>query len=214
MLYSNRVIISDYKDIGLTGPRGKPDPARVVLRYDDRCKNGHNSFSITLDATHSGGCMHDEIAQHWPECAHLIKWHLMSDDGPMHYVANTLWHSSAKDHNGLLAGEVRQLRNGRTGEPVWQAVVFDKDGIAQQVKGYSWIDSPVKPENDGNIEWIAYNQIGEGKPIDLEAARHCAIAPNATLEQLQDKDWLLARLPQLIADFHADMAALSWPKDE
>jgi len=38
------------------------------------------------------GCLHDEIRQHFPELAHLIKWHLVSTDGPLHYIANTLYH--------------------------------------------------------------------------------------------------------------------------
>lgn len=50
----------------------------------------------------SGGCIHDEIAEHFPELAPLIKWHLCSQEkGPMHYVANAqYWASIAA---GLLA---------------------------------------------------------------------------------------------------------------
>lgn len=77
---------------------------KATVRHDDRCNNGHNTFSITgeisrtvgdghRERTHwqhdSSGCIHDEIAQHFPELAHLIKWHLCSTDGPLHYVENT-----------------------------------------------------------------------------------------------------------------------------
>lgn len=73
---------------------GKDCKLIVKLRYDDTCRNGHNSFSITASLYEnnmevSGGCLHDEIIKHAPEFSHLIKWHLVSSDGPMHYVENT-----------------------------------------------------------------------------------------------------------------------------
>ena len=68
----------------------------VTVRHDDRCGNGHNTFSITADlwegSHHSCGCLHKEVAKHFPELEHLIKWHLCSTDGPMHYLANTAYH--------------------------------------------------------------------------------------------------------------------------
>lgn len=84
----------------------------VNLRFDDRCGNGHDTFSITADLYDRDrnnrddwvlnangkrrwlgacGCLHDEIREHAPELAHLIDWHLVSSDGPMHYVANTIY---------------------------------------------------------------------------------------------------------------------------
>lgn len=42
---------------------------------------------------------------------------------------------------------------------------------------------------------------GEGKEPDLEAARASAIWPDGTLEELQSKEILEARLPQLMQDF-------------
>lgn len=85
------------------------------LRFDDECGNGHNTFAITAtirdprvrrDAGFvAGGCCHEEISQHFPELAHLIKWHCVSTDSPMHYVANTMYHASDRDHNGLRKGE-------------------------------------------------------------------------------------------------------------
>ncbi|NBS67494.1 hypothetical protein EBT31_01080 [bacterium] len=70
------------------------------VRHDDSCGNGFNSFAITGEIERkvngvwrddSFGCMHDEIAQHFPELAPLIKWHLCGTGSPMHYVANTLY---------------------------------------------------------------------------------------------------------------------------
>lgn len=89
------------------------------VRFDDNCKNGHNSFAVTghgwYDAFKSrdwdfGGCCHDMIEKIFPELKHLIKWHLMSSDSPMHYVANTVYHASNL-HNGVAAGEPNQWEN-------------------------------------------------------------------------------------------------------
>lgn len=112
---------------------------RVEISYDDCCGNGHNSFAITVDARDFGGCMHDEIETVFPEYAHLIKWHLTSTDGPMHYIANTVYHA----------------------------------------------------END-----------------NLEYARSTAIAPDTTIDQLLDKEWLAARLPNLIKEFKSAMESI------
>lgn len=74
----------------------------VVLRYDDRCNNGYNTFSITGSIKggqhrhygyeiETGGCIHEQIAKFFPEFKHLIKYHLMSSKGPLHYIANTIY---------------------------------------------------------------------------------------------------------------------------
>jgi len=85
----------------------------VRVHHDDPCKNGHNTFSITADVYEpivsrgeptlinertkkkvwlsSCGCLHDLIREHFPELEHLIKWHLTATDGPLHYIANTLY---------------------------------------------------------------------------------------------------------------------------
>ncbi len=75
----------------------------VKIRHDDECRNGHNTFAITADiykhgrrtdrAFLAGGCLHDEIAEHFPEFKSLLKWHLCSTDGPLHYVANSVYHA-------------------------------------------------------------------------------------------------------------------------
>ena len=89
----------------------------VELRFDDKCKNGHESFAITgriyeirkgrtVKEPAACGCIHEEIVRVFPELASLIKWHLVSTDGPMHYLANTLYLAGNLDHNGLTARQV------------------------------------------------------------------------------------------------------------
>lgn len=82
---------------------GKEYWIAAKLRHDDQCRNGHNDFSITGEIYRSingkpigngecFGCIHEEIAKHFPELTPFLKWHLCSTDGPMHYLANTLYH--------------------------------------------------------------------------------------------------------------------------
>lgn len=93
--------------------------AVVEVQWDDTCENGHNTFSVTCDlydrSRNNGdasttnangkrrwlgscGCQHDLVTAEFPELAHLIQWHLVSSDGPMHYIANTTYHAG----KGLL----------------------------------------------------------------------------------------------------------------
>lgn len=81
------------------------------VRFDDQCFNGHNSFAITGHTYIPGrgdwetcGCIHETIAKVFPELEPLIQWHLFDADGPMHYVANTIYHASNL-HNGKAKGE-------------------------------------------------------------------------------------------------------------
>lgn len=192
----------------------------ATVRYDDQCGNGHNSFGITgaqyrkrRNGTweeDSFGCMHETIVKHFPELAPYIKWHLCSSDGPMHYIANTLYQASDTDCWGLRKGESRQIKNGRTGFGVWQAVTYDKTGKSYVVKGIPWIDAAECPKHDGNIHYQPVLRYGEGKEPNLEHARSSAIWPEATLEQLQDERALKDRLPQLLAEFKEAVESLGF----
>jgi len=91
---------------------GKGATITAEVRYDDECRNGHNSFAITGEIRIPGrrdceacGCLHDEIAKAFPELAPFIKWHLFDSTGPMHYVANTLYLAGNRDCWGRAAGE-------------------------------------------------------------------------------------------------------------
>ena len=76
---------------------GKGLSIKAFIRFNDDCKNGHQTFSITGEIKQGRrveicGRIHDEIAQYIPELKPFIKWHLTSTDGPMHYLDNTLYH--------------------------------------------------------------------------------------------------------------------------
>lgn len=86
---------------------------QVELRLDSLGgANRSESFAITAGVRipgrrdiEAGGCLHDDIAEIFPELAPLIRWHLCGIDSPMHYVANTVYLAGDRDHHGKRAGE-------------------------------------------------------------------------------------------------------------
>lgn len=108
---------------------GNENPCVLIatVRYDDQCGNGHNSFAITGDLyeqypqrgepttifgqghrklwLNAGGCLHELIAERFPNLAPLIKWHGTTSEGPLWYVENTVYLAGERDHWGLLKGE-------------------------------------------------------------------------------------------------------------
>jgi hypothetical protein len=87
----------------------------VEIRFDDECKNGHNSFAITasiysdrsrrMGDIEAGGCLHEEIARVFPELKDLIQWHLFDTRGPMHYPGNALYHATDWADSRYAPGE-------------------------------------------------------------------------------------------------------------
>lgn len=184
---------------------------RVEIRFDDSCSNGHDTFAITADVRvpgrrdiEAGGCLHEDIARVFPELAPLIRWHLVSTDGPMHYVANTVYHA---DEHGpthawvyYTAPESDPLGIGDKGE---RLLSYAKRQEAEQAEG--------KPGY--RVQW----DIKTVKTRNLDHARSCAVWPEATDAELTvDRDALkaalLARHPQLMAEFRQAMenAGLAW----
>lgn len=112
MVHRNQTWVSLPRPIAGYGASGS---MAVRVRFDDECKNGRQSFSITADVTtrasrarsdvQACGCLHDDIAIVFPELTPLIKWHLFDTNGPMHYISNTVYHATNR-HNGKLKGEV------------------------------------------------------------------------------------------------------------
>ena len=117
MKTESKLVKSQYKkfekDIMVGNKEGK---IKITIRYDDECGNKHNSFAITGTVYSSrnstldryfvtGSCIHDEIIEHFPEFAHLIKWHLCNSDAPMYYVANTTYHARDREYKGKEIGE-------------------------------------------------------------------------------------------------------------
>lgn len=212
------------KQVKTYGPKTYSEGGRTYritarVRFDDECGNGHNTFSITADidekrgnqwCEYSGGCCHKEVAKHFPELAGLLKWHLCAWDGPMHYVANTVYHAGDKDCYGLRAGESRQIHNGKTGLPCW---ILESPDVQRHV------DAKECPPSPGESKYVPLMRVGEGKARDLDAARSCAVWPDASDADLTApglKERLEARLPALLEEFRAavESIGMEWSADE
>lgn len=84
-----------------------------------------------------------------------------------------------------------------------------------------WSEAPFDCLDDAQRFVSTYHEVGMtivSRPIkfatvvkpDLEAARNCALWPEATLAQLQSEEALLARLPSLLEEFKADIESLGF----
>ena len=130
-----------YKTIGprLVKGYGQGAALRAHIRYDDCCGNRHNTFALTGTVRVpgrgevAGGCLHDDIAEVFPELAPFIKFHGCSSDGPLHYIANTTYLAGERDCNGALKGEPMRWKS---------AIKFDCSPIV-------WGN-----RNQGFIKWV------------------------------------------------------------
>lgn len=246
----------------------------VKCRYSNPFNNQDADFAITGEIwranvkggkvggdCESCGCIHEDIAKHFPEIAHLIKWHLVGPNGPMHFIANTTYHTSARDCWGKLKGEVKQtatrikfgtnpIEHGCKKDFVAMLENYDKAGHLDRLEivevphvnrdgdtykfapHYSfsdyekkeWHEAPFKTRPEAESFLYALNHCepffitvpiawGEGKEPDLDAARRCAIAPDATLDQLSDKEWLADHWAKIRPDFVADLLTIGLKVD-
>lgn len=191
----------------------------ATVRHDDQCGNGHNTFSITgqIDESRdgswrefSGGCVHEKIAEHFPELAPLIKWHLCSTEEPLHYVSNVVYLAGDRDCWGLKKGEFRQhlsrgphQAEGTPDVPQW---VLKQPEVTQVYAA----EKPVPV----TLEWQPGGMAGNGKERELDAARRAAVWPEATDAELcQEPEALKAalaeRLPALMVEFRAAVESLN-----
>ena len=209
------------KQTKIYGPKiytsnGQTYKLTVTVRYDDRSGNGHNTFSITAMqyrkarngkwVEDSCGCMHETVAAEFPELAQYIKWHLTASDGPLHYIANTVYLAGDRDCWGLQKDERRQIKNRRTGKPSWELVARHKvtGEVLPFYKLEKYTDADTTPECEYELVWQSWDRIGEGKARELDKSRHTAIWPDATDEELTEpglEERLEARLPGLMQEF-------------
>lgn len=173
----------------------------ATVRHDDDCGNGHNTFSITGEIDRKdrtgwrddvSGCIHNEITKHFPELAPFIKWHLCSTDGPLHYVANTMYHA---DEHGPTHAWVEGVVISANGSVSAKYFEYEKIERAKEICAVNPTFT-MKPDEK------------TAKVANLDHARSSAIWPEATIEQLRDKSALLDRLPALMKEFKAAVESL------
>ncbi len=181
--------------------RGTTYKIIATVCYDDECGNGHNSFSITADIYRkagngqwqddSGGCCHEEVAKHFPNLAPFIKWHLFDANGPMHYIANTVYH--ATEHSPTSA---------------WVYFEDKANGIVRQCMKYC--DLPDAEQICKTAGYTMEIDPKTAKVANLDHARSTAIWPEATQDQLLNKQVLADRLPALVAEFKSAIESLGF----
>lgn len=191
------------------------------VRYDDECGNGHNTFAITGEIYRTDkrlrdngpqacGCLHEEIAKHFPELAPLIKWHLCNSDGPWGYLENTVYLAGDRDCWGLRKGEFKQFKDKETGLPLWELdATYDDFGAFGKRRNPASAEKPAPV----SFDWKPYGRTGEGKERELDKARNAAIWPEATDEELTApdlKERLLERLPALMEEFRKAVESLGF----
>jgi hypothetical protein len=200
MVHRNQTWKSTARPISGYGTNGQ---ITVTIRFDDECKNGHQSFSITADVVTdesrrrkdiaAGGCLHEDIAAVFPELAPLIKWHLVSTDGPMHYLGNTLYHAGDRDYNGRRAGEpathrtVIYFADSHVSHPISDKLAaFIQDRTAQHAGEFRVIalshpdnGKPGKYQFDPKYTFVGYGEKWHECPFDDETtAQQWALALN------------------------------------
>jgi hypothetical protein len=202
----------------------------VALRWDDECRNGHNTFSVTgtlYRATYahplaiqwgttskgepkplgytidSTGCLHELILEHYPDLEKAIRYHLCTAKGPMHYLANTLYLAGDRDCDGYRKGD--QRRN-KAGVPLW-LLSYEK---SEELGFSSTVVAATTPPCAEAKAWIL-----EGKARELANARRAACWPDApddalTADEETLKAALLNRLPSLMHDFKTEILRLGF----
>ena len=217
---------------------------QVRVEYDDQLNNGHNTFSIVVTSHGKTDAMFDSSAgynretsailiAHFPELHKYLKWHLVSSEGSMHYLANTIWQAGDVDCNGRRKGEIqygrKQVHINRNvldhkdiHEYDWHAKHYHGQYLPATMARQEAIDAASgiqmyeldEFENEHGMLFSVKRRvlsISEGKEPDLEAARRTAIWPDGTLEQLRCRLTLDARLPALMEEFKRDMQELFGP---
>lgn len=103
--------------------------AEYGIDYDFAKRNNQAPyFSITAEIDRaipggrwyddSGGMLHDEIAFHFPKLEPYLKWHLVGEDGPMHYIAN------AKYWLDVATGKISNTGNANPTEAFYSTIVM------------------------------------------------------------------------------------------
>jgi hypothetical protein len=181
------------------------------VRYDDEWGNGHNTFTITGEIwrakkgqpigrdCESCGCIHEAIAKHLPELVPYIKWHLVSSDGPMHYIANTVYHAQS------YSPQYAWIYYTGPQDPL------GIEDVKERSLGYEKADKARAAEGQPGYRVVWDTK--SAKEANLGHARSSAVWPDATDEDLLApglEERLRARLPRLMEEFKAAIESLGF----
>lgn len=233
-LFKSQRWVSEYRFFGAP-KRGQKHTHRiqVTIRFSEIGQNDFMDFSVTCTIdrrsptvdtvwnSEGAGCNHEMIAEHFPQLAHLIKWHSHTTNGPINGASNAAYAASNRDHDGLLKGERRQiLLGGDPARPCWTRAAMRNGEMLDlhEIRRESAYGT-TKPvdEHPITVEWVPLCHVGKGKERDFSRAR--SFFPtmdisdvNLMLERAELEKRLTALIPQTIADFRADVerAGFMW----
>jgi len=165
-----------------------------------------------LDCSLIFGTHYSLISKAIPEIAHMVKYNQMRKTGPEKesYIRDTMFLAGSLDVKGLLKGEKRQAISYYEKLPRWHLRPIDDEGNEIESPLPSTCCKEEKPTKTFKMGFVPVIDIGIGHEPDLEAARSSAVWPEATLEQLRDKEALESRLPALINQFKTDLENLGF----
>ena len=181
------------------------------VRYDDECGNGYNTFAVTGEIwrakqgqpigrdCESCGCIHEDIAKWLPELAPYIKWHLVSSDGPTHYIANTVYHAQG------YGPRYAWIYYTGPSDPL------GIEGAKERLLGYERADKAKEAEGQPGYR-IVWDE-KTAKEANLDHARSSAVWPDATDADLLTPGLemrLQARLPRIMKEFKAAVESLGF----
>jgi hypothetical protein len=160
-------------------------------------------FNGAVWENHSCGCLHDQIAEHFPELAGVIRWHLCTEStGPMHYVANAVhrWSLHCQQTGKIPLAEKEWQRPGKNDPD--QIEAFKSHVVFGAVEGDKLPELPKKGEP------TVAAKVSPWDPDVLEEAPE---------PQWDIRAWCEARLPALLEAMRSDIAAIDHeamlPKD-
>lgn len=186
----------------------------VKLRWDDECSNGHKTFSITGEAYYrkpfsdrnmaAGGCIHDEIAKHAPEFRDCIPFHLVSEDGPLHYEANTLYHVECGEFDYARSSAVwpeatEDMLKRTSCETLIHRLPEIMTGFYDMLANFGLLekeDIPIK------LDWLKQFKRTEDDPLPLYTDEELSELREIKAKQKQDR--LSERAKKLIDDAHKE----------
>lgn len=161
MVHRGQRWVSEARDIKCGGQDARMS---VTIKFDDEFKNSHQSFTVTADIQTvtgrdvGGGMLHDEIENVFPELAPLIKWHRMTTDGPLYYIANTTYLASDRDTYGRAHGEPCQ----------WEEVVCFADSPAPHTVKPSFVKFIKSRMIEDEEGWVSINpEHGEFRVVSI-----------------------------------------------
>jgi hypothetical protein len=158
---------------------------RIKVRASLRSLSGQPQFfSITGDIQRQaknnrwmeecGGCIHDEILQHFPHLAPLVQVHLSDENGvPMHAYSNAAyWAKTGKPHHPDMEMLTKHLH-------LDQSIVKEMLAYIEQFWGTDDFDSITRPES----AWEDACEFVEALPIWFRQAQAAKLLLSHTERQ-------------------------------